>query len=111
MLFDFKASSDFKHIKYQELEFDEKIHSGFVFDVYKGKYNKIDVVIKKLNLGNKATSQEKISEFKREFSNTILLPYHPNIVYLYGYCVHENQYFLINEFCEGKDLFEILYTK
>lgn len=100
ILTDLQISQDFKKINFQDLEFTKKIHEGFVFDVYIGKYLKVDVVIKKLKTQEDLQIQQRIQEFKRELSSTALLCYHPNIVYLHGYCVEEKQYFLVNELCE-----------
>jgi serine/threonine protein kinase len=111
ILSEFKRSLDAWIISFGELKFEELIASGSTCTVHKGIYKNMKVAIKKLLTPNSKDSVKFMKEFKRELSLLISLPHHPNLLTLIGFCIKDNNIYLVTEFCEGGTLFDILYRK
>uniref|UniRef100_A0A7C4U6P9 Serine/threonine protein kinase n=1 Tax=candidate division WOR-3 bacterium TaxID=2052148 RepID=A0A7C4U6P9_UNCW3 len=86
--------------------FYEKIAVGGMSTIYKGKYNDVDVVIKKLH-SHLAEDKIFLKRFKKEAEILGKLR-HPNIIRFISFERIEDDYFLILEFVEGKSLDDIL---
>ncbi len=90
----------------KDIIFFEKIAVGGMSTVYKGRYNDIDVVIKKLHTH---LSEDKafIKRFRRE-AEVLKRLKHPNIIRFISFEKIENDYFLILEFIDGENLGDII---
>jgi hypothetical protein len=95
--------SDRWRINYDELEFDELVSSGSAGEVYLGYYFGTPVAIKKLF--SVAPDQKHL--VTREFQMLQGLN-HPNIVQFLGICDHSSGIYLITEYVEHGDLFDLL---
>ena len=56
-------------------------------------------------------SKPFIKEFKRELSTLLKIRPHPNLVSLIGVSQHDDNLYLVMEFCKGGTLFDILHKK
>jgi len=90
-------------IKYDELEFDELVSAGSAGEVYLGYYYGTPVAIKKLF----ALPPDQKHLVAREFGMMTEVN-HPNIVQFLGICDHETGVYLITEYVEHGDLFDLL---
>jgi len=90
-------------INYDELEFDELVSSGSAGEVYLGYYYGTPVAIKKLF--TLPPDQKHLVE--REFS-MLQGVNHPNLVQFLGICDHSSGIYLITEYVEHGDLFDLL---
>jgi len=90
-------------INYDELEFDQVVSSGSAGEVYLGYYFGTPVAIKKLF----ALAPDQKHLVSREFS-ILQGVNHPNIVQFLGICDHTSGIYLITEYVEHGDLFDLL---
>ena len=111
MLNMFARSTDEWIVDFNELIFEKLIASGSTCHVYKGLYKNLTVAIKKLIKPEDSEKIKFLKEFKRELSLLVSLPSHSSILTLIGFCLHENEVYLVTEFCEGGTLFDVLYRK
>lgn len=86
--------------------FYEKIAVGGMSTVFKGKYNDINVVIKKLH-EHLSEDMEFIERFRRE-AEILKRLRHPNVIRFISFERIENDYFLILEYVDGENLGEII---
>lgn len=96
-------------LDYDDLELEETLASGSTCVVFKGKYRNLDVAIKRLNTPSATRKFRYLKEFKREMGLLISIPKHQNLVGLYGFTIHEEQIYLVFEYCGGQTLFDLLY--
>ncbi|KAB2623553.1 LRR receptor-like serine/threonine-protein kinase [Pyrus ussuriensis x Pyrus communis] len=82
-----------------------KIGKGSFGTVYKGILaDRTQIAVKQLS--------PKSNQGNREFFNEIEMLHalqHPNLVYLYGYCIEENQLFLVYEYMENNSVYHALF--
>jgi len=97
-----QISSKWK-INYNELEFGDVVSSGSAGEVFLGYYFGTPVAIKKLF--QLASDQKHLVE--REYAMLTEVN-HPNIVQFLGLCDHETGIYLITEYVEHGDLFDLL---
>jgi len=90
-------------IQYEELEFDQLVSAGSAGEVYMGYYFGTPVAIKKLF----SLPPDQKHLVAREFS-MLQGVNHPNIVQFLGICDHESGIYLITEYVEHGDLFDLL---
>jgi len=90
-------------IEYDELEFDELVSTGSAGEVFLGYYFGTPVAIKKLY----ALPPDQKHLVSREFA-MLQGVNHPNIVQFLGICDHESGVYLITEYVEHGDLFDLL---
>lgn len=90
-------------INYDELEFDELVSAGSAGEVYLAYYFGTPVAVKKLF----ALPPDQKHLVAREFS-ILQGVNHPNIVQFLGICDHETGVYLITEYVEHGDLFDLL---
>jgi len=90
-------------IRYEELEFDELVSAGSAGEVYMGYYYGTPVAIKKLF----TLPPDQKHLVAREFAMLTEVN-HPNIVQFLGICDHESGIYLITEYVEHGDLFDLL---
>jgi len=90
-------------IDYSELEFDELISEGSAGEVYLGYYFGTPVAIKKLF----AVGPDQRHLVEREYS-MLKDVNHPNVIQFFGICNHESGIYLITEYIENGDLFDLL---
>lgn len=109
MVQEFNSSINEWIIEYNDLSLNEMIASGSTCQVYKGKYRNTSVAIKKILGGTNTKKIKFLKELKREISLLVSLPGHSNLLSFLGICTHQNEVYLITEFCEGGTLFDILY--
>jgi len=98
-----KIESDKWQISYEELTFDEMISAGSSGEIYLGYYYGTAVAIKKFL----SLDQEQRDQIQREY---MLLRgcSHPNIIQFLGFCNHSTGVYLITEYVEHGDLFDLL---
>lgn len=89
-------------IQYDELELEQVISSGIAGEVYLGYYFGTPVAIKKLFLEPTEVAQVE-SEYKM-----LKDLHHPNIVQFLGLCLHETGIYLVTEYVEHGDLFDLI---
>ncbi len=111
LLKEFKRSVEEWIIDFNELHLDNLIATGSTCKVYKGKYKNISVAIKKITGVQNVKKMKFLKEFKREIALLISLPAHSSLLTLIGFCIEENDVYLVTEFCEGGTLFDIIYRK
>eukprot|EP01114_Cavostelium_apophysatum_P019639 TRINITY_DN6389_c0_g1_i1.p1 TRINITY_DN6389_c0_g1~~TRINITY_DN6389_c0_g1_i1.p1 ORF type:complete len:509 (-),score=140.93 TRINITY_DN6389_c0_g1_i1:1424-2950(-) len=99
---DFQISEKWR-INYEELEFDQLVSSGSAGEVYMGYYFGTPVAIKKLF----ALAPDQKHLVAREFS-MLQGVNHPNVVQFLGICDHSTGIYLITEYVEHGDLFDLL---
>jgi LIM domain kinase 1 len=87
-------------IKYEDLEFGERIGKGNFGEVYKGTYLGTDVAIKRLFFVDDDFMQKYI---EREM-DTLTQLNHPNIVQLIGLCIGLDDLYIVTEFVNGGNL-------
>ncbi|PRP89769.1 LISK family protein kinase [Planoprotostelium fungivorum] len=90
-------------IDYDNLEFDEMVSEGSAGSVYLGYYFGTPVAIKKLF----ALADNQKHLVAREFAMLTGVN-HPNIVQFLGICDHSTGIYLITEYIEHGDLFDLL---
>jgi len=95
--------SDKWRINYDDLEFDELVSAGSAGEVYLGYYYGTPVAIKKLF----ALAPDQKHLVAREYGMLQGLN-HPNIVQFLGICDHSSGIYLITEYVEHGDLFDLL---
>jgi serine/threonine protein kinase len=98
-------------LKYEEMQFLNKIGGGSTCEVYRGEYRGLDCAIKRISLEVCEKSRPFIKEFKRELSTLLKLRPHPNLVSLVGVCQHKDNLYLVMEYCKGGTLFDFLHKK
>jgi len=89
-------------INFEELELEEMVSGGEAGEVYLGYYYGTPVAIKKLFID---LSESHLME--REYRMLKEL-HHPNIVQFLGLCLHETGIYLVTEYVEHGDLFDLL---
>lgn len=80
---------------------DCRLDSGGFSTVYKGQFFYEDVAIKVLNLGMMGFKQ--ICNVVREILLLARIR-HPNVINIFGVCLHKNEMFIITEYFEHKSL-------
>jgi len=100
------------NIPKKDLEIFEKslLGAGGSGSVCKGRYQGIDVAIKKLRMLQTAEDKEAFEEFRKEASIMAQLR-HPNIVVLYGACMELENYYIVMEYMERGSLDKILHSR
>ncbi|XP_048441873.1 probable LRR receptor-like serine/threonine-protein kinase At1g53440 [Pyrus x bretschneideri] len=84
-----------------------KIGKGSFGTVYKG------ILADRTQIAVKQLSPES-NQGEHEFFNEIEMLHvlqHPNLVYLYGYCIEENQLFLVYEYMENNSVYHALFEE
>lgn len=119
LLKEFKGSLEAWIIDLKLLKFKKIIASGSTCQVYSGSYMNIPVAIKKLTAKKKKldisgitnSSSKFLKEFKREIGLLVSLPNHPNLLTLLGFSFHEDEIYIVTEFCQSGTLFDLLYKE
>ncbi|XP_050141170.1 probable LRR receptor-like serine/threonine-protein kinase At1g53440 [Malus sylvestris] len=99
----------FTELNHATTNFDQanKIGKGGFGTVYKGILaDGTQIAVKQLSPNS--------NQGNREFFNEIGMLYalqHPNLVYLYGCCIEENQLFLVYEYMENNSVYDALFGK
>ncbi|KAL0968107.1 hypothetical protein UPYG_G00262500 [Umbra pygmaea] len=109
---------DLREIKPDELTYDIPKVPMFQNDfseLYKGKYNKFNVAIKRYKHPSSTSLSQVRSIFKKEVE-TMKHFESPNILRMFGICVQEENgshpnYLIVMEFCEKGSLREVLDSK
>ena len=96
-------------LDYDDLVLEDTLASGSTCVVFKGRYRNLEVAIKRLNTPSATRKFRYLKEFKREMGLLISIPKHENLVGLYGFTIHEEQIYLVFEYCGGQTLFDLLY--
>lgn len=92
----------------EEIHFGEKIGVGTFGEVKKGYWRKQTVAVKYLK-GEMLNSEESINCFIDE-CNILKNLRHPNILLFMGACTSPPNFFVVTEFCEKGNLFELLHS-
>eukprot|EP01087_Luapelamoeba_hula_P018719 TRINITY_DN607_c0_g2_i1.p1 TRINITY_DN607_c0_g2~~TRINITY_DN607_c0_g2_i1.p1 ORF type:complete len:342 (-),score=88.31 TRINITY_DN607_c0_g2_i1:148-1173(-) len=87
-------------IKFEDLDFGERIGKGNFGEVYRGSYLGTDVAIKRLFFVDDDFMQKYI---EREM-DTLTQLNHPNIVQLMGLCIGLEDLYIVTEFVNGGNL-------
>jgi alpha-tubulin suppressor-like RCC1 family protein len=92
----------------EEINFGDRIGVGTFGEVKKGYWRKQTVAVKFLK-GEMLTSEESISCFIDE-CNILKNLRHPNILLFMGACTNPPNFFVVTEYCDNGNLFELLHS-
>jgi tRNA A-37 threonylcarbamoyl transferase component Bud32 len=95
-------------VDFEKVAIGNKIGVGAFGEVYKGKWNKLDVAVKRLLV--RLNNDETINSFLKEVSLLGKLS-HPNVVQLLGVSLTPNDMYILTEFLEHGSLFDYLHIK
>ena len=85
------------------------IGCGSTGEVYKGRYNDQVVAVKKIKV--KSHNNNTFKEFERELTTLIRIKKHQNLVSLIAISKKQDEYYLLIDYCEGGNLFELLHRR
>jgi len=88
-------------INFEEIELEEMISGGEAGEVYLGYYFGTPVAIKKLFID---PSQHHLMQSEYSMLKDL---HHPNIVQFLGLCIHDSGIYLVTEYVEHGDLFDL----
>ena len=91
-----------------EIHFGDRIGVGTFGEVKKGYWRKQTVAVKYLK-GEMLNSEESISCFIDE-CNILKNLRHPNILLFMGACTNPPNFFVVTEYCDNGNLFELLHS-
>lgn len=94
------------NLDYQAISLSSvKLGSGQFGNVWKGSLNKIGrtlTVAVKIVKGSK--NFLAVADLQQEIENLKQVGFHPNVVQLHGYCIHNDCLYIVNEYMPGGDL-------
>jgi tRNA A-37 threonylcarbamoyl transferase component Bud32 len=95
-------------VDFDKVSIGNKIGVGAFGEVYKGKWNKLDVAVKRLLV--RVNNDDTINSFLKEVSMLSKLS-HPNVVQLLGVSLTPNDMYILTEFLEHGSLFDYLHIR